>query len=440
MYTSVPICSSIHILSLNCRVLLSRDWRGEVSNRCLRCLLDVLASNLDQGVSTPIVTDSSCEFRLLFVEHNDVLVACTTRTTSNMMAAFTLLHRLITTFTTYFDVFVEESVRDNFVIIYELLDEVIDGGYPQLTESNVLAEFIKVAAYRYEIPSLPSSATDSLSWRKSGISYKKNEIFLDVIEKCTLIVDSNGKETNSSLVGTMVVRSQLSGMPTCQLSLNKYAQFMALNNSDELCAGTHECASALEDVTFHPCVDIDSFRTKQLVCFTPPDGKFVLMTYRTLHPAKPLVQIDATVVSPSPSRIDCVVNLSTLFKEQTMASVIRVEIPVTSDTTSPKIQCSYGNVVYAPENNTLVWSMKNVKGKSEFKLRAKMCLPSTVDSSKLTANVPVRVTFEIPYNTASGVQVKYLKVLEQDGYNALPWVRYITRSDDYEFRLKKLAQ
>ena len=69
-----------------------------------------------------------------------------------------------------------------------------------------------------------------------------------------------------------------------------------------------------------------------------------------------------------------------------------------------------------------------------------MCLPSTVDSSKLTENAPVRVTFEIPYNTASGVQVKYLKVLEQDGYNALPWVRYITRSDDYEFRLKKLAQ
>jgi AP-1 complex subunit mu len=49
----------------------------------------------------------------------------------------------------------------------------------------------------------------------------------------------------------------------------------------------------------------------------------------------------------------------------------------------------------------------------------------------------VRVTFEIPYNTASGLQVKYLKVVEKDGYSALPWVRYITRSNGYEFRFRK---
>lgn len=34
----------------------------------------------------------------------------------------------------------EESVRDNFVIIYELMDELMDFGYPQTTESKILKE------------------------------------------------------------------------------------------------------------------------------------------------------------------------------------------------------------------------------------------------------------------------------------------------------------
>lgn len=34
----------------------------------------------------------------------------------------------------------EESIRDNFVIIYELMDEMMDFGYPQTTESKILQE------------------------------------------------------------------------------------------------------------------------------------------------------------------------------------------------------------------------------------------------------------------------------------------------------------
>ena len=36
----------------------------------------------------------------------------------------------------------EESIRDNFVICYELLDELIDFGYPQTTDAKILQEYI----------------------------------------------------------------------------------------------------------------------------------------------------------------------------------------------------------------------------------------------------------------------------------------------------------
>ena len=43
-------------------------------------------------------------------------------------------------FTEYFKELEEESIRDNFVIIYELLDELVDFGYPQFTETKILQE------------------------------------------------------------------------------------------------------------------------------------------------------------------------------------------------------------------------------------------------------------------------------------------------------------
>ena len=44
-------------------------------------------------------------------------------------------------FMEYFKEMEEESIRDNFVIIYELMDELMDFGYPQFTESKILQEY-----------------------------------------------------------------------------------------------------------------------------------------------------------------------------------------------------------------------------------------------------------------------------------------------------------
>ena len=43
-------------------------------------------------------------------------------------------------FIEYFKELEEESIRDNFVVIYELMDELVDFGYPQFTETKILQE------------------------------------------------------------------------------------------------------------------------------------------------------------------------------------------------------------------------------------------------------------------------------------------------------------
>ena len=40
----------------------------------------------------------------------------------------------------------------------------------------------------------------------------------------------------------------------------------------------------------------------------------------------------------------------------------------------------------------------------------------------------------MPYYTVSGLQVRYLKVVEKSGYQSFPWVRYMTFAGDYCFR------
>jgi AP-1 complex subunit mu len=88
----------------------------------------------------------------------------------------------------YFKELEEESIRDNFVIIYELLDEMMDFGYPQTTESKILQEYITQESHKLEVIRPPVAVTNAVSWRSEGIRYRKNEVFLDVVESVNLLV------------------------------------------------------------------------------------------------------------------------------------------------------------------------------------------------------------------------------------------------------------
>ena len=74
----------------------------------------------------------------------------------------TFMHSLCKVLTEYFKVLEEESVRDNFVIIYELFDELIDFGYPQFTDSKILQEYITQDSHKMAVQVRPPSTG---SWK-----------------------------------------------------------------------------------------------------------------------------------------------------------------------------------------------------------------------------------------------------------------------------------
>jgi AP-1 complex subunit mu len=49
-------------------------------------------------------------------------------------------------------------------------------------------------------------------------------VFLDVVESVNLLVSSTGAVVSSEVVGTLKMRTFLSGMPECKLGLNDKAR------------------------------------------------------------------------------------------------------------------------------------------------------------------------------------------------------------------------
>lgn len=383
----------------------------------------------DEMELRPVFTDEGITF--VYIKCNNLLLMAVTKRNSNISLLLFFLYRLTNVFKDYFGELEEESIRDNFVVVYELLDETVDFGYPQTCESRILREVVTQESNRLEVaPRPPVALTNAVSWRSEGIKHRKNEIFLDVVEKLNLLVSSNGTVLHSEIIGCIQMKSFLSGMPELKLGLNDKLMFEATGRST-----SRVKAVELEDIKFHQCVRLARFENDRTISFIPPDGEFELMTYRLNTHVKPLIWVEAVVEPHSHSRIEYLIKAKSQFKSRSIANNVEIVIPVPQDVDSPSFKASIGTVTYFPDRDAIIWSIKQFTGSKEYLMRAHFGLPSITGEDAEHWRAPIEVKFEIPYFTVSGLQVRYLKIIEKSGYQALPWVRYITMNGNYQLRM-----
>ncbi|WMV35437.1 hypothetical protein MTR67_028822 [Solanum verrucosum] len=422
--------SAMFLLDMKGRCLISRDYRGDVSAQQVeKFFTKLLEKEGDLESDGPVCHENGVNY--MFIQHKNIYLLAASKQNSNAASLLFFLHRVVDVFKHYFEELEEESLRDNFVVVYELLDEMMDFGYPQYTEAKILSEFIKTDAYRMEVNQHPPMAvTNAVSWRSEGVFYKNNEVYLDVVEHVNLLVNSNGQLIRSEVNGALKMRAYLSGMPECKLGLNDKVLLEAQGRP------TKGKSIDLDDIKFHQCVRLARFENDRTISFIPPDGSFDLMTYRLSTQVKPLIWVEAQVERHSRSRVEMSVKARSQFKERSTATNVEIELPVPSDAMSPNIRTSMGYATYAPERDAVVWKIKSFPGNKDYMLRAEFRLPSVIsEDTPPDRKAPIRVKFEIPYFTVSGIQVRYLKIIEKSGYQALPWVRYITMAGEYELRL-----
>jgi len=193
----------------------------------------------------------------------------------------------------------------------------------------------------------------------------------------------------------------------------------------------------MEDVKLHQCVNLPKFEDDRTIVFIPPDGEFDLMHYR-IKPTldRPLLGVTCRATAFQQSRLEFIVRATSNFKAKSVANNVEISVPVPEDVDSPSFKCSQGTVKYIPDRNCMLWSITNFQGAKEIMLSANFGLPSVEDNTRWKfQNRPIDISFEIPYLTVSGIMVRYLKIVEKSGYSALPWVRYITQSGDYQIRM-----
>lgn len=80
---------------------------------------------------------------LFFKQVNNVMILVVAKNNINTVMVFSFIYSLIDVMSEYFYEIEDESIRDNFVVVYELLDEMIDNGYPQITDVKTLSDIIK---------------------------------------------------------------------------------------------------------------------------------------------------------------------------------------------------------------------------------------------------------------------------------------------------------
>lgn len=435
------MASSIHFLDVKGKTLLSRDYKGDIPASAIERFPLLLIENenqmtTDESQVSPVISDGGVHY--CFISHNNLFIVALAKQNVNVFSVMIFLDGMVKVLTNYFKSLEEESIRDNFVVIYELLDEMMDFGIAQVTDPKMLKEYITQESrilnktlFGSALKKPPVALTNSISWRSEGITYKKNEAFLDVIESINMEIRPNGAILRSEIVGKIKVNSHLSGMPDLKLGLNE----KFLNSGIERATNTSNTTSTgieLEDVKFHQCVRLSKFENEKLITFIPPDGEFELMSYRILSPPlKPLFLVDYKIQNHSNTRLEIYVKLVTNFKKKLTASKLEVTIPCPEDIDSPKFHYDKGSAKYRPEKNAIVWKFKSIPGGKEYAMVAELQLPTVQREDETFKKQPLQVSFQIPYFTTSGLQVRYLKIQEPKlQYQSYPWVRYLTQSGD----------
>ncbi|THV73405.1 clathrin adaptor, mu subunit [Aureobasidium pullulans] len=434
--------SGILIFNQKGENLIFRAFR----NDCRPRLADVFRIQVISNplVRSPILTLGSTTFS--HVKHENIFIVAVTKGNANAALVFEFLYRLIQLGRSYFAKFDEEAVKNNFVLIYELLDEILDFGYPQNTDTDTLKMYITTEGVKSERNLVEDSskitmqATGAMSWRRDNIKYRKNEAFVDVIEDVNLLMSANGTVLRADVNGQIEMRAYLSGTPECKFGLNDRLTLgeEALASPSGNMAGTKATKAAagsvtLEDCQFHQCVRLGKFDTDRTISFIPPDGSFELMRYRATENINLPFKVHAIVNEIGKTKVEYSIAIKANYGSKLFATNVVVRIPTPLNTASITERTSQGKAKYEPEHNNIVWKIARFTGGSEYVLSAEAQLTS-MTNQKAWSRPPLSLNFSLLMFTSSGLLVRYLKVFEKSQYSSVKWVRYMTRAGSYEIR------
>ncbi|CDW54178.1 AP 3 complex subunit mu 1 [Trichuris trichiura] len=317
------------------------------------------------------------------------------------------LHRVVDIVILYFDECSDTVIKDNLVTLYELLDEMLDNGYPLTTEPNVLQELIKPPSFFRNLSNtvtgksnvseiLPVGQLSNIPWRRSGVRYNNNEAYFDVVEEIDAIIDKSGNLVFGEIHGFVDCCIKLSGMPDLTLSFVNPRLF--------------------DDVSFHPCVRLKRWEADRVLSFVPPDGRFRLMTFHIGSQSRvtPPIQVRHSFgfkVGES-GKFDMTVSL-VHFVGRTLEDVL-FTISMPKYVVNCNLVPSQGRTSFESTSKTLLWEVGRLEASNTVNLRG-------------------MVRFTVNQISLSGVKVSRVDMYGEK-YKPFKGVKYVTRAGRFQIR------
>ncbi|KAL8448188.1 hypothetical protein Emed_003935 [Eimeria media] len=347
----------------------------------------------------------------------------------------------------------EEVVRRNFMLVYELLDEICDCGYPQQSSTEslkaaihsepVIVDIQPTKPTQVSLPSFSSTSPKTMpstaSRRPVAVSAsgggaaaaaarRRSEIFVDVVERLSAVLAADGRVLHAALDGCIQMKSYLDAPPLMKLALADQIPLGAsANGGGGLC---------VESSNFHECVDLSLFDSQRLLTFRPPHGEFVLMNYRAQSVHAVPFRVLPFVEDLGQGKVEVIVRVRADLPDQTCAANVSISVSLPKATASACLDTIPHVAAHSAEfiasEHRIHWVVKKFQGGCEMTLRARLTFNPAMAPPSRSEFGPATLGFEIPMYSVSSLQVRYLRVAErQGGFNPFRWVRYVTQSNSY---------
>ncbi|KAJ9146519.1 hypothetical protein P3X46_028774 [Hevea brasiliensis] len=450
--------SQFFVLSQRGDNIVFRDYRGEVPKGSAEIFFRKVKFWKEDGQeeAPPVFNVDGVNY--FHVKVVGLLFVATTRVNVSPSLVLELLQRIARVIKDYLGILNEDSLRKNFVLVYELLDEVIDFGYVQTTSTELLKSYVfnepivvdagrlqplnPAAIFMQGTKRMPGTAvTKSVVANEPG-GRKREEIFVDIIEKISVTFSSSGYILTSEIDGTIQMKSYLTGNPEIRLALNEDLSIGRGSGRSvyDYRSSYGSGAVILDDCNFHESVRLDSFDLDRTLTLVPPDGEFPVMNYRLTQEFKPPFRINTLIEEAGAVKAEVILKISAEFPSSITANTIAVQMPLPKYTTRATFELEPGAIGQTTDfkeaNKRLEWGLKKIVGGSEHTLRAKLTFSQELHGNITKEAGPVSMTFTIPMYNASRLQVKYLQIAKKSNtYNPYRWVRYVTQANSYVARI-----
>jgi len=436
--------SQFYVLSPRGDTIISREYRSDIARGTAEIFFRKV--KFWKGDAPPVFNVDGVNY--ISVKSNGLQFVATTRFNVSPCLFVEMLNRLTRVFKDYCGVLSEESVRKNFILIYELLDEVLDYGIPQDTSTELLKQYIHnepvvirkaptTSNFRLNFgqrTTPPTAVQAPVHMRnQKGSQSRKNEIFVDILERLTVLFNASGYMLNATIDGCIQMKSYLSGNPLLRLALNEDLVIGKENGGYGGCV--------LDDCNFHECVRLDEFDEGKKLTFLPPEGEFVVMNYRITSEFQAPFKIFPYLEEVSDFQVELILKIRADIPEANYGANVQVTLPVprTTTTATPILEPGAGGTQateYREKSKQIGWNIRKFAGKTELQLRAKISLSSKFNSQVRKEFGPISINFEIPMYNVSNLQVRYLRIADTSkSYKPFRWVRYVTKSNSYVCRM-----